>query len=554
MLWLRRSAHLWLLLALSGCGGSNVVAPTVPPVITAVTPTSGFAGTPIAFAATVTGDPTAWQWDFGASATPSTSSEASPQVTFNAVGTYQISVSASNASGTSTPFTTEVRVAIARVPTIVELLPEEITDGRGARVTYSASATDDPSSWEWIFGEGAEPSSSTERMPTVQFKEPGTHEGSVVAINEVGRSQRRTFQFSVEDRIAWTQYSLGAAITFWGNEPRIVVVNGTPVVVSMSESRVVSVARGLTSNPLTASDWITHDLDAERIDWFQNVVALGDEVWVTSYDRLDNPSIWIAPATASSFGDWRELPDPLLEHWFTHPYPALIAGRPALVAAPLGYLQLFIAINSNPASAEDWIASSPGPLIDVGEIRLVDIDGHPLMLSHEYADYGAYRPVFSSVSIPSAEDKGAWSSHALSHVAVLAYLGDFSVAGGRPLASFSYDVRGGAAALLVWATSPSPTSSEDWENFYGPLGLYGTSLSPPAVGIVGGEPLVGVSVEGEVKVARPNMSGAWDFTGFGFTTPRHRPDLEGLPDGTAACVYVDTNGFIQFRQSALPIP
>ena len=85
------------------------------PTVTAVSPTGpvGAAGASITFTATADQSPTRWAWDFSTGATPQNSTDASPVVTLGGAGDYTGTVTASNATGTSLPFSFSYMVAAA---------------------------------------------------------------------------------------------------------------------------------------------------------------------------------------------------------------------------------------------------------------------------------------------------------------------------------------------------------------------------------------------------------------------------------------------------------
>jgi len=78
-----------------------------PPVI--VTPVADFSGSPtaimegqtVSFTDLSTNNPTSWSWSFPGG-TPSTSTEQNPSVTYSTIGTYDVSLTATNSAGSST--------------------------------------------------------------------------------------------------------------------------------------------------------------------------------------------------------------------------------------------------------------------------------------------------------------------------------------------------------------------------------------------------------------------------------------------------------------------
>lgn len=104
-----QTGNYTVLLTVSRDGASNTVSRTVPvlssapvtPVVNAAFDVSSEAevGTPVRFTDRSTGSPTSWSWSFGDGAT---SSAQNPQHVFSGPGTYTVSLTASNATGSST--------------------------------------------------------------------------------------------------------------------------------------------------------------------------------------------------------------------------------------------------------------------------------------------------------------------------------------------------------------------------------------------------------------------------------------------------------------------
>lgn len=90
-----------------------------PPVIISVSPI-GTIGAPcqdVMFSAVIDNNPTSWSWDFGGGAAPNTSILESPTVTLAGPGTYNGTLTASNAGGSSAPFPFSYTVAAGPTPT-----------------------------------------------------------------------------------------------------------------------------------------------------------------------------------------------------------------------------------------------------------------------------------------------------------------------------------------------------------------------------------------------------------------------------------------------------
>ncbi|MCU1472277.1 PKD domain-containing protein [Amnibacterium sp.] len=117
---------------------------TVNPVSTGTAPTANFTATPtsgtaplaVSFTDTSTGTPTSWAWNFGdTGSTTNTSTSQSPSHTYNTAGTYTVSLTATNANGSSTPKTATITV------NPVSTGGGTITVGASSKATSTASVT-----------------------------------------------------------------------------------------------------------------------------------------------------------------------------------------------------------------------------------------------------------------------------------------------------------------------------------------------------------------------------------------------------------------------------
>ncbi len=166
-----------------------------PPDITEVSPTTGPAGAPVTFTATVTGDePLTYSWDFGGGANPDTSTDTEPVVTLSAEDSYDASVTVSNDFGEDFfAFTLVVGEAVTP-PNILSVGPTQghVDDS----VTFVAVVEgDEPLSYEWNFGGGATPDTSTDTEPEVTLSStPGTYSASLTVTNPGGEN---TFPFDL---------------------------------------------------------------------------------------------------------------------------------------------------------------------------------------------------------------------------------------------------------------------------------------------------------------------------------------------------------------------
>ena len=170
------------------------------PEITSVSPTGGESGTETVFSATVSGDePLTYSWDFGNGASPNTSSDVSPAITFGAAGEYQASLTVSNVYG-SDVFTFGLTVSGGEDPP--EILSVEPTEGDSqTEVAFTATVTGTPPMmYAWVFGNGADPNVSNEAAPVVVLATGGSYSASLTVFNSFGSD---TFVFTLTVKPVW---------------------------------------------------------------------------------------------------------------------------------------------------------------------------------------------------------------------------------------------------------------------------------------------------------------------------------------------------------------
>lgn len=123
------------------------------------------------------GNPTNWNWTF-AGGNPSTSNIKNPQnITYNAPGIYQVSLSVSNANG-SNSVTKNQYITVAPIADF-KANKTVISAGEGINFTDISTVISQPTSRLWTFA-GATPSTSTNANPTnILYSQAGTYKVSL---------------------------------------------------------------------------------------------------------------------------------------------------------------------------------------------------------------------------------------------------------------------------------------------------------------------------------------------------------------------------------------
>jgi parallel beta-helix repeat protein len=145
-------------------------------------PRSGAAPLTVTFKDNSSGSPTAWNWSFGDGAY---STEKNPKHTYTAAGSYTISLTASNAAGSSTSTKSKyITVTGNTSVTPVSAFSASPTSGNSPlNVTFTDSSTGSPTSWSWSFGDGT---SSTSQNPVHTYSAAGNYTVALTASNAAG--------------------------------------------------------------------------------------------------------------------------------------------------------------------------------------------------------------------------------------------------------------------------------------------------------------------------------------------------------------------------------
>ena len=172
---------------------TDLVAVNTPAVAITVDPAVGEKPLTVHFTDESTNDPTAWLWKFGDGAT---STEQHPTHTYTASGVYTVTLTATNAYGTTTK-------SFPAAVTVYELAPDaaftaNVTEGdKPLSVQFTDLSTNNPTRWFWSFGDGT---TSTLRHPVHTYTAPGLYTVTLTATNPKGSdSVTRTNYITVEE-------------------------------------------------------------------------------------------------------------------------------------------------------------------------------------------------------------------------------------------------------------------------------------------------------------------------------------------------------------------
>ncbi len=154
-----------------------------PPVANfSANPSSGPAPLAVHFTDISTGSPTAWSWNFGDGVS---SQSQNPSHTYNAAGTYYVTLKASNPGGTSSTFQTITALAPPPAGPVANFSASPSSGQAPLAVHFTDSSTGSPTAWSWNFGDGVY---SQSQNPSHTYSVAGTYNVTLKASNRGGAS------------------------------------------------------------------------------------------------------------------------------------------------------------------------------------------------------------------------------------------------------------------------------------------------------------------------------------------------------------------------------
>ena len=145
------------------------------------TPTSGAVPLTVTFTDQSIGA-TSWSWNFGDTGT---STDKNPVHTYNTVGTYTVSLTVYNVSGSDSIVKTNYITVTPPQPPVAAFTASATNINVGNSVTFTDQTINHPTSWSWTF-EGGTPATSTNQNPVITYNTAGTFDVTLVATNELG--------------------------------------------------------------------------------------------------------------------------------------------------------------------------------------------------------------------------------------------------------------------------------------------------------------------------------------------------------------------------------
>ena len=142
-------------------------------------PQYGEAPLDVQFTDTSIGSPTAWEWDFGDGSPVST--EQNPLHPYASPGTYTVSLTATNASGSDIEVKTNYVEVIAPLPLEATFTVDPSEGAAPLSVQFTDTSPGTPTTWLWDFGDG---STSTDQNPNHVYNAIGTYDVTLSVTND----------------------------------------------------------------------------------------------------------------------------------------------------------------------------------------------------------------------------------------------------------------------------------------------------------------------------------------------------------------------------------
>ncbi len=190
----------------TNAGGSSYVRSMVITVNRVLTPpvadftankTEGITPLTVKFTDTSTNSPTGWEWNFGDG---STSTEQNPEHVFSGEGTYNVTLVATNADGSSNEKSMVITVNRVLTPPVANFVADKTEGTTPLTVKFTDTSTNSPTGWEWNFGDGTQ--TSIEQNPEHVFSGKGTYNVTLVATNADGSSNEKSMVITVNRALA----------------------------------------------------------------------------------------------------------------------------------------------------------------------------------------------------------------------------------------------------------------------------------------------------------------------------------------------------------------
>ncbi|MFC2141191.1 PKD domain-containing protein, partial [Acidobacteriota bacterium] len=161
--------------------GINLVCPGPPVADFSASPLSG--GVPLTTTFTdLSQAASSWYWQFGDGGT---STDQNPTYTYNSIGVYTVTLTATNQFGSDDEVKTNYITVTVPVPPIADFAASATDINLNNVVDFTDLSLENPTSWSWTFV-GGTPGTSTAQNPSVTYTTVGTFDVTLVVTNAQG--------------------------------------------------------------------------------------------------------------------------------------------------------------------------------------------------------------------------------------------------------------------------------------------------------------------------------------------------------------------------------
>jgi len=197
--------------------------------------TRGGAPMAVAFTDKSLNGPTAWTWDFGDG---STATEQNPSHTYTTLGSYAVSLTASNKDGSDS--TSKANYIVTTLAPVANFKADRQIGRAPFIVQFTDLSTNNPTSWSWDFGDGT---SSSDQNPRHIYMNEGAYDVRLTATNQYGSDMVFKNGTSAQGIVSTTAPTMPATIpvTMAPTVARTVATTAAPVATQAPLSAVIPV-------------------------------------------------------------------------------------------------------------------------------------------------------------------------------------------------------------------------------------------------------------------------------------------------------------------------
>jgi PKD repeat protein len=167
-----------------------------PPVAAFVgVPDSIYALDSVQFTDLSTNNPTGWTWTFEGGIPETYDGQAPPPITYLVPGVYDVSLTASNESGTNTLTIPDYITVLNPFMPVAEFSGDKQSIIQGDSVLFTDESTGYPTTYAWTFDGGTPASSSEKSPPRIMYNTPGHYNVTLLVTNSNGESTMSKYNY-----------------------------------------------------------------------------------------------------------------------------------------------------------------------------------------------------------------------------------------------------------------------------------------------------------------------------------------------------------------------